>query len=140
MLPSITWWASGSAVPVLTIEAIREVRRHTGVSSLDAVHALFVSDGDPKGAITYLHAPHGAVKSLGVSGSHRAARLAEALNGTGLWFQCEQLDREQWRFSVAPAHFRTLLDLHAPLARPSGGAAVSTRSFDLPPNVEVLKQ
>lgn len=130
---------SGPGVPVLTIEAIREVRRHAAVSSLDAVHALFVSKGDPQAAITYLHAPHAAVKSLQVAGSHRAARLAEALIGTGIRFQCEQLDRERWRFSVAPAVLGRLLGLHAALAGPCDGAAASNRSMDPGPIDEVSK-
>lgn len=54
--------------------------------------------------------------ALQVDGSHLAARLAARLIAGGLRFECEQLDRESWRFAVAPAAHPLLLALHVELA------------------------
>jgi FAD/FMN-containing dehydrogenase len=95
-------------------ETIRELRRRTSVSSLDALHALSMSETDPavERAIEYMRAPRFATKSLHVFDSAIAARLAAGLIATGLWFECEQLDREKWHFAVAPAGYARLVALH----------------------------
>lgn len=90
---------------MLTTESIQELRRQISVSSLDAVHALSVSDGDIERAKDYLHAPRLARKPLLVNSAEIAGLLAARLVASGLWFECEQLSRQQWRFSVAPAGY-----------------------------------
>ncbi|MEO7062399.1 MAG: hypothetical protein ABI082_01320 [Dokdonella sp.] len=97
---------------MVTFATIEEIRRGDSVSSLDAVHALSVSQGDTRRAIDYLRTERFGTKSLCVTGSEIAARLAAQLIGTGLWFECEQLDREKWRFAVAPACYARLIVLH----------------------------
>ncbi len=96
-------------------ETIQEIRRRTSVSSLDALHALSVSQGDTSRAIDYLRTDRSGRKSLCVTGSEIAARLAAQLIGTGLWFECEQLDREKWHFAIAPAGYARLIALHGML-------------------------
>jgi hypothetical protein len=100
---------------VVTAEAIHELRRRTSVSSLDALHALSVTQGDTERAVDYLRTARFATKALSVSGSELAARLAAALIHTGMWFECEQLNREQWHFAVAPAGHARLVALHGEL-------------------------
>ena len=95
-----------------TAEAIREVRRRTGVCSLDALHALSVTQADTKQAVHCLRTPRFATKALSVTGSELAARLAAALIHTGVWFECEQLDREHWHFAVALGGYARLVTLH----------------------------
>jgi hypothetical protein len=112
---------------MVTTEAIRELRRRTSVSSLDAMQALSASEGDLERAITFLQTPHASIKVLQVAGSHRSARLAASLIGSGLWFQCDQLGRELWRFSVAPAGYGRLLSLHAAL---DGSCCIDERATD----------
>ena len=97
---------------MMSIETIHELRSRTAVSSLEAVHALSVSNGNIDQAADYLRTPGFATKSLAVTGSEIAARLAASLVGTGVWFECEQLDREQWRFAAAPASYARLVALH----------------------------
>jgi hypothetical protein len=97
---------------MVTAETIQELRRRTSVSSLDALHALSVSQGNTERAIDYLRAARFATKALAVSGSELAARLAAELIHTGMWFECEQLDRERWHFAVAPAGYARLVALH----------------------------
>ena len=97
---------------MVTAEAIRELRRRTSVSSLEALHALSISQGDTERAIDYLRTARFATKALSVLGSEIAARLAAALIHTGMWFECEQLDRERWHFAVAPAGYARLVTLH----------------------------
>ncbi|MEO5625041.1 MAG: hypothetical protein ABIQ70_03400 [Dokdonella sp.] len=103
-----------------TVETILEPRRRTAVAALEAMHALSMShtDGDVERALDYLRAPRLATKSLYVFDSALAARLAAALIATGLWFECEQLDREKWYFAVAPAGYRRLVALHDALPGP----------------------
>lgn len=88
---------------MVSTESIQELRRQTSVSSLDAMHALSVSDGDIERAKNYLHTPRLARKALLVNSAEVAAPLAARLVASGLWFECEQLSRQQWRFSVVPA-------------------------------------
>lgn len=97
---------------MVTAEAIQDLRRRTSVSSLDALHALSVSQGDTERAVDYLRTARFATKALSVTGSETAARLAAALIHTGMWFECEQLDRERWHFAVAPAGHARLVTLH----------------------------
>jgi hypothetical protein len=100
---------------MVTAEAIQQLRQRTSVSSLDALHALSVSQGDTERAIDYLRTARFATKALAVIGSELAARLAAALIHTGMWFECEQLDRKQWHFAVAPAGYARLVTLHGEL-------------------------
>jgi hypothetical protein len=100
---------------MVTAETIQELRRLTSVSSLDALHALSASQGDTERAIDYLRSARFATKALSVIGSELAARLAAALIHTGMWFECEQLDREQWHFAVAPAGHARFVVLHGEL-------------------------
>lgn len=120
---------------MVTTEAIVELQRRTAVSSLDAMHALSVSDGDLQRATEYLYAPCSAPKALQVDGSHLAALLAASLIRSGLWFECEQLGRERWRFAVAPAGYTRLLAIHGELScsrdagvRSAAGIAPSPRT------------
>jgi hypothetical protein len=100
---------------MVTAQAIADVRRRASVSSLDAVRALSLSDGDTERALDYLARPRLATRSLEVRGSPLAARLAARLIGDALWFECEQLDRERWRFAVAPAFYSRLVATHEAL-------------------------
>ena len=100
---------------MVTSETIRELRRQTSVSSLDARHALSAAHGDTNRAADYLRTARFATKALHVTGSELAARLAAALIPTGMWFECEQLDREKWHFAVAPAGYERLVALHGAL-------------------------
>jgi ABC-type transport system involved in Fe-S cluster assembly fused permease/ATPase subunit len=100
---------------MVTSETIQELRRQTSVSSLDAMHALSVAQGDTSRAADYLRTARFATKALHVIGSELAARMAAALIQTGLWFECEQLDREKWHFAVAPAGYGRLVALHGAL-------------------------
>jgi hypothetical protein len=100
---------------MVTSEAIQDLRSRTSVSSLDALRALSVSQGDIGRATDYLRTARFATKSLHVTGSEFAARLAVDLIRTGMWFECEQLDREQWHFAVAPAGYARLIALHGAL-------------------------
>jgi hypothetical protein len=97
---------------MLTTEAIVELRDRTGVTALDAVHALSVCEGRVEQAMAFLLTPRAPPRTLQVIGSHCAARLAECLLRSGLWFECEQLGRECWRFAVAPAGYAQLIALH----------------------------
>lgn len=101
---------------MLSSQAIAELRLRTGVSSLDAVHALSVCEGRIEPAIAFLLTPQAPAKILHVPDSCCAARLAESLIRSGLWFECEQLGREAWRFAVAPAGYAQLLRLYRELA------------------------
>lgn len=100
---------------MLTTQAITELRDRTGVSSLDAVHALSVCEGGIEQAVAFLLTPRAAPKTLHVVGSGIAARLAESMLRSGLWFECEQLGRVDWRFAVAPAGYAQLLVLYRAL-------------------------
>jgi hypothetical protein len=100
---------------VLTAQAIAELRGQTGVSSLDAVHALSVCGGRIDQAVAYLMTSCAPPRTLLVTGSRRAVCLAEGLVRSGLRFECEQLGRDGWRFSVAPAGYPQLLALHGAL-------------------------
>ena len=100
---------------MVTSEAIQDLRRRTSVSSLDAMHALSVSQGDGGQGVRYLRSARFATKSLHVTGSEFAARLAAGLIRAGLWFECEQLDRVQWHFAVAPAAYARLIALQGAL-------------------------
>lgn len=90
---------------MVSTESIQELQRQTSVSSLEAVHALSVSEGDIERAKDYLHTPCYAHKVLLVDGAEIAGPLAARLVESGLWFECEQLSRQQWRFTVVPAGY-----------------------------------
>ena len=96
-------------------KAMRELRRHTFASSLDALQALSVSVEDMQRETDYLRTARIATKSLRVIGSEIAAHLAAELIHSRTWFECEQLDREKWHFAVAPAGYAHLTALHGEL-------------------------
>ena len=100
---------------MMSIETIHELRSRTAVSSLEAMHALSASKGNVDQAADYLRNSGFATKSLAVTGSELAARLAASLVATGIWFECEQLDREHWRFAVPVAGYARLVALHEEL-------------------------
>ncbi len=100
---------------MVTSEVIREPRHQTSASCIDATHALSGAQGNMEQAIPYLHSTRVATKALHVAGSELAARMAAALIPTGMWFECEQLDREKWHFAVAPAGYGRLVALHGAL-------------------------
>jgi len=100
---------------MVTSETIDELRRRTSVSSLEAMQALSASQGDLERAIDYLGKPHSGSKSLHVGGMELAKRTADELVATGMWFECERLNREQWQFTVAPASYARLVALHSAL-------------------------
>jgi hypothetical protein len=97
---------------MLTPERIDEVRQHTGVSTIDAIHALVLSEGDVQRAIGHLNdhvrcGNHAAIATTKES----AQRIAAALIDAGLWFECELTAAAQWRFSVALGAYSKLLEL-----------------------------
>lgn len=100
---------------MVSSETIDELRRRTSVSSLEAMQALSASQGDLERAIEYLHAPRSTTRSLQVSGVDLATGMAAGLVATGLWFECERLDRDKWHFAVAPAGYARLIALHGAL-------------------------
>lgn len=115
---------------MLTAEAVAELRGRTGVSSLDAVRALSACGGKVEEAIAFLLTSRAQPRMLNVGGAHCAERLAESLVRSGLWFECEQLGRDDWRFAVAPAAYAELLSLHCALLADlkSGRSERSSRS------------
>lgn len=98
-----------------TSEPIREIQRRTVGHSLDARRALPGWGRDTGRPTDWPGTARFATKSMCVTGSEIAARLAAQLIGTGLWFECEQLDREKWLFTVAPGGCTRLIALHGML-------------------------
>jgi hypothetical protein len=120
-------------------KVIRDLKHRTSVSSLDALHALAMTQGDDDlgRAIDYLRTPRLATKALYVFDSALAARLAAGMIATGLWFECEQLDREKWYFAVAPAGHARLVALHDELLRSQRSLTLSVvRSRSLPAAID----
>ena len=105
---------------MVTTETIQELRRRTSVSALEAMRALSVSEGDLERAVDYLRTARGTTKSLHAIGIELAARLAAELVATGLWFECEQLERGKWHFAVAPASYARLVALHGDMLSSQG--------------------
>jgi len=99
---------------MLTQAHINEIRRQTGVSTVDAMHALAVANGDVPRAIDDLH-DHARAgnRSVVVSTKDGAQRIAAALIDSGIWFECEVTPDAHWRFSVALGAYARLLALSA---------------------------
>jgi len=101
---------------MLTHERIEQVRRQTRVSTVDAIHALTLNDGDVARAVEELndHAQSGNRKIV-AEGRAQAQRLAAALIDAGLWFECEATAGGQWQFAVALGAYARVRALHASL-------------------------
>jgi len=97
---------------MLTRARIDEIRRNTGVSLVDAMHALAMADGDVERAIDDLN-NHERSRNRAVLAPTRdeAQRIAAALVDSGIWFECEVTPDAQWRFSVALGAYPRLLAL-----------------------------
>ena len=95
-----------------TPDRIHEIRRHTGVSAIDAIHALTIADGDVKRAIDELNSPtRSGNRAIIASTRDTAQRIAAALIDAGVWFECELTAEAHWRFSVALGAYSKLLAL-----------------------------
>ena len=108
---------------MVTAEAIQALQRRASVSSLEALQALSVSEGNLERAIDFLRSPASARKSLLVSGTEPATGMATRLVAAGLWFECERIDRQQWRFTVSTAGFDRAIALHQAALREAAAAA-----------------
>lgn len=105
---------------MLTQAHIDEIRRQTGVSTVDAMHALAVADGDVPRAIGDLHDHARAGNRAIIAATKESAqRIAAALVDAGIWFECELTRDAQWRFAVALGAYARLLALSATAAQDS---------------------
>ena len=97
---------------MLTADRINEVRQQTGVSSIEAIHALAIAEGDVQRAIADLNSPaRSSNRAIIASTRDAAQRLAMALVDAGVWFECELTAEAHWRFSVALGAYSKLLAL-----------------------------
>jgi hypothetical protein len=95
---------------MLTPERIHEIRRNTGVSAIDAIHALAHAEGDVQRAIEDLNSPtRSGNRAIIASTRDTAQRIASALIDAGVWFECELTAEAHWRFSVALGAYAKLL-------------------------------
>jgi len=95
---------------MLTPDRINEIRQHTGVSAIDAIHALATASGDVKRAIDDLNSPtRSGNRAIIASTRDTAQRIASALVHAGVWFECELTAEAHWRFSVALGAYAKLL-------------------------------
>ena len=108
---------------MLTLERIDTIRQNTGVSTIDAVHALALADGNVQRAIGDLndHARSGN-RAITASTRESAQRIAAALIDAGVWFECELTAQAQWRFCVALGAYPKLLALSN---QPANGEAAA---------------
>ncbi len=90
-------------------KSLQEPRREIAASS-DSERST--SPGNPDRSIDHLHSPRFSTKSLHVFDAELAARLAAQLVASGLWFECQQLDRAKWYFAVAPTGYARLIVLY----------------------------
>jgi hypothetical protein len=97
---------------MFTQARIAELRQRTGVSTVEAMHALANADGDMERAIADLqdHARSG-IRAIVAATKDSAQRIAAALIDAGIWFECELTAEAQWRFSVALGAYTKLLAL-----------------------------
>jgi len=95
---------------MFTPDRIDEIRQHTGVSAIDAMHALAVADGNVQRAIGDLndHARSGN-RAITAATKESAQRIAAALVEAGVWFECELTAQAHWRFCVALGAYSKLL-------------------------------
>jgi uncharacterized protein YgbK (DUF1537 family) len=101
---------------MLTQDRIEKVRSQTKVSTMDAMHALSVAEGDVERAINRLnnHA-HTGNRAILAATRKQAQRLAAGLVDMGIWFECEATGAGQWRFSVALGAYARLCELNEAL-------------------------
>ena len=101
---------------MLTQDRIEKVRNQTGVSLMDAMHALSIAEGDVDRAVDGLndHAHSGNRAVLAETRAH-AQRLAVGLVDMGIWFECEATNAGQWRFSVALGAYPRVCELNETL-------------------------
>lgn len=109
---------------MLTPEHIDEIRQRTGVSAIDAIHALATADGNVQRAIVDLnnHTRSGN-RAIIASSKETAQRIAAALVDAGLWFECELTAEAQWRFCVALGAYSKLVALSTSAANGEAAAA-----------------
>jgi hypothetical protein len=99
---------------MLTQAHIDEIRRETGVSTADAMHALTMADGNVPRAIDDLNdRTRSGNRAIVALTKDSAQRIATALIDAGIWFECELTPEAQWRFSVALGAYARLLALTA---------------------------
>jgi len=108
---------------MLTRDHIDAIRQRTGVSTIDAIHALAVAEGNVQRAIGDLndHVRSGN-RAIFAASKESAQRIAAALIDAGVWFECELTAQAQWRFCVALGAYSKLLALSNQTA---AGAAVA---------------
>jgi len=109
---------------MLTPDRIDEIRQHTGVSAIDAIHALVMADGNVQRAIGDLnnHSRSGN-RAIIAATRESAQRIAAALIEAGLWFECELTADARWRFCVALGAYSKLLALSSAAASEEVAAA-----------------
>jgi hypothetical protein len=98
---------------MLTQANIDEIRRQTGVSTVDAMHALAMADGNVPRAIGDLNDAHYGNRAILALTKDSAQRIAAALVDAGIWFECELTPDKQWRFAVALGAYARLLAVSA---------------------------
>ena len=109
---------------MLTPARIDQIRQHTGVSAIDAIHALARSDGDVQRAIEDLNHPvRSGNRAIIAATKDSAQRIAAALIDAGLWFECELTADAHWRFCVALGAYSKLVALSAAAANGEAAAA-----------------
>lgn len=111
---------------MLTPDSIDEIRHHTGVSAINAIHALSMADGDVRRAIDDLnnHARSGN-RAIIAATKECAQRIAAALVDAGVWFECELTAEAQWRFCVALGAYPKLLAVTTSVAANSEPASAA---------------
>ncbi len=109
---------------MLTKERIEKVRHQTRVSTMDAMHALSVAEGDVERAIDGLnnHA-HSGNRAIVVTTRDHAQRVAAGLVDVGIWFECEATGAGHWRFAVALGAYARLCELNEALLAQVSSAA-----------------
>jgi len=95
---------------MITPERIHEIRQSTGVSAIDAIHALVNAEGNVQRAIADLNSPtRSGNRAIIASTRETAQRIASALVDAGVWFECELTAEAHWRFSVSLGAYAKLL-------------------------------
>ena len=99
---------------MLTRDSIEQIRHDTGVSAIDAMHALTLAEGDVQRAISSLN-DHSRSGNRAIIAATResAQRIATALIDAGVWFECELNADAHWRFCVALGAYSKLVALSA---------------------------
>ena len=109
---------------MLTPASINQIRQSTGVSAIDAIHALARSEGHVQRAIDDLNHPvRSGNRAIVAATRDSAQRIAAALVDAGLWFECELTADAHWRFCVALGAPSKLVALSAAAASGEAEAA-----------------